>query len=411
MANASITSDSAAKTNTDDPPPCILVVDDETTITEEIVDWLELRDIACHTAPGAQQALEILARNPAITVLLTDINMPGMNGLSLATQAQAIRSEAHAMEVVVLTGQATSTTAQDAQSAGVLDFIVKPASFGKLETVLERAHSAAACRRRRFHEAERLLAELRARIRALEATAPPHDNVDSADQEDRIDFLAAACHLVLTTLHQLPGTSDLTGLDPTHLPPEALRDYARGLLLSGGTPDEQTRILLDLAETRISGGRPQATSQDLPWLLGELADSYRACARLRNQTISLDCPPRLRLFTDGERLGQIVRHLLAGALHAAASPAVIVLAARAVRAEIHIYVAAAPDISAAAALAARLGGPLTSSGISHSPVTGQTIGCGVAALLAAQIGGRLITRAGPDGRIATLIMPAALAPL
>jgi CheY-like chemotaxis protein len=82
----------------------VLVVDDKPLVLEVIAAMLE--DMGCEvvTAATATEALEKLAADRRITILITDINMPGMSGYELAEAASRDRRGLH---VIVLSGRET----------------------------------------------------------------------------------------------------------------------------------------------------------------------------------------------------------------------------------------------------------------------------------------------------------------
>ena len=82
----------------------VLVVDDEPPVLDVTAAMLE--DLGCEvvTAADAFEALAKLAANQAIEILITDINMPGMNGYELAERTRQTREGLH---VIVLSGRET----------------------------------------------------------------------------------------------------------------------------------------------------------------------------------------------------------------------------------------------------------------------------------------------------------------
>ena len=80
----------------------VLVVDDE-PLVREITEAM-LTDLGCEvvTAGGADEALEKLSTDMRIEILITDINMPGMDGCELADAAVRMRKR---LKVIVLSGR------------------------------------------------------------------------------------------------------------------------------------------------------------------------------------------------------------------------------------------------------------------------------------------------------------------
>lgn len=104
----------------------VLVVDDEPTVAEQLAEGLEALGFSVHVAHGAAEALSMVQQSPQIGVLITDIRMPGGDGLQLARDVQSVRDEASAIEVIVITGHATIDDATAAVRSRVADFLRKP---------------------------------------------------------------------------------------------------------------------------------------------------------------------------------------------------------------------------------------------------------------------------------------------
>jgi DNA-binding NtrC family response regulator len=125
----------------------ILVVDDEPFVAEELAEGLMLRGYEVMTANSAAAALESLAAAPAIRVMVTDIRMPGTDGLSLARAVLSSRPAAQAVEVVLITGHASAEDAAAGRDAGAIAFVRKPFLLDEIEQAVVRALARAAERR------------------------------------------------------------------------------------------------------------------------------------------------------------------------------------------------------------------------------------------------------------------------
>ncbi len=80
----------------------ILVVDDEREIREELIEYLSGKGYDCLEASGVSPAMESLHEDPEIAIVVTDIKMPGQDGLDLLS---VIKSELEReVEVIVVTG-------------------------------------------------------------------------------------------------------------------------------------------------------------------------------------------------------------------------------------------------------------------------------------------------------------------
>ena len=83
----------------------VLVVEDEALIRMDVVDQLEDEGFLVFEAANADQAIAILAAQPSIQILFTDIDMPGsMDGLKLAA---AVRDRWPPVKIIVTSGYRT----------------------------------------------------------------------------------------------------------------------------------------------------------------------------------------------------------------------------------------------------------------------------------------------------------------
>jgi CheY-like chemotaxis protein len=124
----------------------ILTVDDEADIAELFRQHFrrEVRQglYALHFADSAEEALEMLADGirPQLIVILSDINMPGMDGLSLLREVKKSRPE---MPVMMVTAYGDDERRRRARELGAAEFLTKPVDFDLLKEQLSRLPTAA----------------------------------------------------------------------------------------------------------------------------------------------------------------------------------------------------------------------------------------------------------------------------
>ncbi len=115
----------------------VLFVDDEPAIcgvTEHVLRSLGYR-VTTYTDPMA--ALESFKRDPrAVDLLLSDVNMPGMNGVELAKRFLALRRE---LPVLLISGFSGNWTPENVRPLGILDLLQKPISPRQIGTHLHSA--------------------------------------------------------------------------------------------------------------------------------------------------------------------------------------------------------------------------------------------------------------------------------
>lgn len=125
----------------------LLIVDDEIAVANELAEAAEDWGFAVHRASSGEAALALLRRHREIAVLISDIRMPGLNGLGLTREALNERTEAEALEVILITGHATVDDAIAALRSGAVDFVRKPFRLHELFEAVNRAMAKAMGRR------------------------------------------------------------------------------------------------------------------------------------------------------------------------------------------------------------------------------------------------------------------------
>ena len=119
--------------------PTVLVVDDDQQTREEFCEFLSSVGYTCLAVTDGAEALRTLTRRPSIGIVMIDIAMPTMNGMSLLTEL-GIRFMPHRPLVpIVVTGTPMAETVITAMRAGAMDFLTKPVPSEDLLTSLRQA--------------------------------------------------------------------------------------------------------------------------------------------------------------------------------------------------------------------------------------------------------------------------------
>lgn len=111
----------------------ILIVDDDDTIRVLMNEFMATLGYHCHTASGGLEAMDILETHP-VDVVITDIIMPGMDGLELTQQIK----EKYDYEIIVMTGFAGEYSYEEVIQKGASDFVFKPVRYEELHLRLQR---------------------------------------------------------------------------------------------------------------------------------------------------------------------------------------------------------------------------------------------------------------------------------
>ena len=118
----------------------VLIVDDQKPVREFFTDVLQENGFGTLTAKDGREAIELYRiHRPAFT--LTDISMPGMNGLDLLRQIKECNPEA---VVMLMTGAGNEAFAVEALRGGAVNYFNKPVDVNELINTLNRYASLAA---------------------------------------------------------------------------------------------------------------------------------------------------------------------------------------------------------------------------------------------------------------------------
>jgi DNA-binding NtrC family response regulator len=116
----------------------ILVVDDQETMRSLLKDMLEVIGYEVTLAEGGEQALG-LVQSQDFDLVLTDLNMPGMDGTALLRAIKTTKAE---MPVVIITGYGTFHTEKRVMREGANGYISKPCTLAKIGNTLAGVLSA-----------------------------------------------------------------------------------------------------------------------------------------------------------------------------------------------------------------------------------------------------------------------------
>jgi two-component system response regulator YesN len=113
----------------------VLIVDDEPSHVQGLVrhiPWAKLGYSIPLTAESGEEAIPILEAGP-VDVLITDVSMPGMNGIELAAEAKLIHPD---IQILVISGYNEFEFAQEAIEVGAKGYVLKPLKLSEIERKL-----------------------------------------------------------------------------------------------------------------------------------------------------------------------------------------------------------------------------------------------------------------------------------
>ncbi|MBU8540946.1 hybrid sensor histidine kinase/response regulator [Falsiroseomonas tokyonensis] len=390
------------------PALTILVVDDERPIVELLLRALTHRGFQVQGADNAEAAKAHVRADPSIGVVLSDVRMPGQTGLALAEELLRGRSEAEALEVVLLTGGATADVALGALRARTFDLVQKPLRLNEVAMVVERALASSRQRRARairdseveehIRAAEAERARLFERLSASSARLEDANSALAASQRMRSDLLAVISHEMRTPLIPILGFSEILAGDAP-LPAAEVQDYGR--LIHAGADRLLSLIegALDIVALAHGRGLVPGLPEPAERLLGRVLARHQPAAAARGIRLAMQVPdPSPMLAGDLRLLAAAIGQLLDNAIKASPDGGVVEVAALAppeggVLLQVRDHGAGLPP-----GLLEQLGTPFLQADMSLNRAwPGAGLGLALASRVAQAHGGRLRLQPAADG--------------
>lgn len=169
------------------PQPCILIVDDDAALLQALPQALSLRlpEVQVMTSDSAVEALEQVQRYD-YDAIVSDIKMPGMDGLALLTRTKELRPET---PMLLITGHGEHDLAIRALRGGAYDFIQKPIDRDYFVAALSRAIQTHQLRRQVVEQ--QLALELHARSLEHLVQQRTHELVEANATKDKVISLVS----------------------------------------------------------------------------------------------------------------------------------------------------------------------------------------------------------------------------
>ncbi len=294
----------------------VLVADDSGDIREIVGSFLTALGYQPDMAVDGQQALNLFKQR-TYDVLICDLQMPRLEGLSLLAEVKAIDPDA---VVVILTGNATLETAIEAMRLGAYDYLLKPVedmeAFGRL---IERAYT----QRTLIVENHRLVAELQqanarletevaARTRELQAA---NESLLSLDKLKN-DFISVVSHELRTPLSVLSLEAELLASDRHGLPPDKIKEIYATLQQNTHRLKIQIDNLLDFALIERGDLELDFRLCSINRIVRDVVDLYEMRVTEKNVKFALNLLPttQMSVIADGPRLRSALIQLVDNAV-------------------------------------------------------------------------------------------------
>lgn len=282
----------------------ILLVDDDTALLQALPQAIALRmqHTSVDISDSAQGALQ-QARERDYDAIVSDIKMPGMDGLALIEQLQTIRPDT---PTLLITGHGERDLAIQALRVGAYDFIQKPIDRDYFITALRRAITTRQMRRQ-IAEQQQALERYTSSLEQVVAERT-RELVEANATKDI--FMSMASHELRTPLTTLKGITQM-------LVRRVMRNEAiepRTLTLLEHSVHRMEILVNDLLNTSLDDAglfSLHYQTDDLVALCQEVLDEYREQI---GSSLQLEVTqPELQIEMDRDRISQVLLNLLSNA--------------------------------------------------------------------------------------------------
>lgn len=284
----------------------ILIVDDDVALLQalpQVVD-LRMKDVQVETADSAQQALALIKEND-YDAIISDVKMPGMDGIELLAQIREVRPDT---PVVLITGHGDHGLAIQAIRGGAYDYILKPIDRDAFISALKRAMQTRQLRRKVTEQQlalalhakslERLVEKRTSELVSANATKDKFIDIVSQELKSPLENLKGMTQLMR---HQLERG------DVTNTVHQGLVDMERSITRT----EYMVQDLLDTSLIETNLFVLKRSNQDLLKLCRELFDEYTTRSVLSLKCDFLGDP--LEVEVDRDRFSQVIINLLSNA--------------------------------------------------------------------------------------------------
>lgn len=261
----------------------ILIVDDEQEITRVLEQFLADEGYAPSLASDGAAALDMLVNEKDYSVVLLDINMPGLNGVTVLKQ---LRDAGCDTAVIMMSGHGCEDLAVECMRNGAEDYIPKPFA---LDDILQRIERARTHRRERIEK------------RQL--------------QQEREDFILMLSHDMKNPLTAAIGSIDIIREECLGAVNEEQKDYLQSAIDSCNEVVIMIDNLLDIKKFEAGKIQMEVHPYNAHELISRVANQFTRPARHDGIELSIDLEPGAsEIAVDRNAFIRVLGNLLGNAL-------------------------------------------------------------------------------------------------
>jgi len=274
-----------------DNRPSILIVDDEPLILDMVQEMLSIEGYNTILANSAEEALDLLDGGTKPNLIVSDINMPGMNGFDFYEEVQR-RPALNVLPFIFLSALYDQPIVSHGKELGVDDYLMKP--FTR----------------------EELLATIKGKLKRAEKISASYDEQVSSMKGKILQMLS---HEFRTPLTTIIGFASVLSDESTHLSEEELKKFM-DLIKKGG--DRLNNLVEDFLESSsIEAGEMlklyDSTKQnfEIKYPLRDAVKFFNEEAAHKNVEIVSEAPEELPMvFGSSSQIMDILKRIISNAV-------------------------------------------------------------------------------------------------
>ena len=270
----------------------ILLIEDEYLVRESYVEMLRFLNYEVDTADNGYEGVEKV-KNNEFDIVITDLNMPVMDGMETLRQVKKNKPE---VEVIVVTGFATIENAISAMKNGAFDYITKPVSLEHVRLVLNRCVQQIRSKRE-----NKELRDINTRLREL--------------NELKNKFITITNHELRTPLAVIKGYLDLLEISVEREGDDEIDEYFTILESTVKEMVELVDNMHDLSKTEKTLTISNEIDIDINELVSNVFKSMHILFDERKISFSMELETeQVIIHTDEKLIRQSIRELMQNAL-------------------------------------------------------------------------------------------------
>jgi signal transduction histidine kinase len=237
----------------------LLIVDDERESAEEIAELLTFNSfMECEITDDPFLAMDIVETDEDVSIIITDLKMPGLDGLQLIKKLRDRYINSRDFAVIVVTGHAGTKEAIKALQLGAIDFITKPISPDLLLHAVSRADETLQLRKLEKQFREHLVHNVEARTQEVRLLSDDllrekrklrslNQNL-SASNKIKSEFLSMLGHGLRTPLTPILGFAELIAITSSEKGDMEQHRYSKTISAAGFKLLRVINSMLDLVD-------------------------------------------------------------------------------------------------------------------------------------------------------------------